>query len=171
MSCTAIPAMQLRNGHIYTVVYRYQVYTRDKWYPRNKRKAKSFKCSSTYRWLLLLIIHFTISTTKVTNTTIISKTTIIIFPLRWSRCDPMMGRRALVGAHTCRGGLASPLSPSVSARPPPLHAQQSPSRTHRIRGSLNYSLLLNWCKKFGIGNQLFLVFTKRCLTDFTNLAI
>ena len=128
-----------------------------------------------FRWSQLLIILFTISTTKVTNTTIkpeiITKTTIIFFPLRWSRCDPMMGRRALVGAHTCRGGLASPLSPSVSARPPPLHAQQSLSRTHRIRGSLNYSLLLNWCKKFGIGNQLFLVFTKRCLTDFTNLAI
>ena len=69
-------------------------------------EVKSFECSSAYRWSLLLIIHFTTTTTKVTNTktkpAIITKTTIIIFPFRWSRCDPMMGRRALVGAHLQR---------------------------------------------------------------------
>ena len=112
-------------------------------------EVKSFICSSAYRWSLLLIIHFTTTTTKVTNTktkpAIITKTTIIIFPLRWSRCDPMMGRRALVGAHLQRWTREPTFA--ISKRPATPTACSAVSQSHsQNEGSLNYSLLLYWCK-------------------------
>ena len=100
-----------------------------------------------FRWSQLLIILFTISTTKVTNTTIkpaiITKTTIIFFPLRWSRCDPMMGRRALVGAHLQRWTREPTFA--ISKRPATPTACSAVSQSHsQNEGSLYYSLI--WCK-------------------------
>ena len=137
-------------------------------------KVKSFKCSSAYRWSLLLIILFTISTPKVTNTktkpTIITKTTIIIFPLRRSRCDPMMGRRALVGAHLQRWTREPTFA--ISKRPATPTACSAVSQSHsQNEGSLNYFLLLNWCKKNWHWGSIISRINKQCLTDFTNLAI
>ena len=124
-----------------------------------------------FRWSLLLIIHFTTTTTKVTNTktkpAIITKTTIIIFPLRWSRCDPMMGRRALVGAHLQRWTREPTFA--ISKRPATPTACSAVSQSHsQNEGSLNYSLLL---QNIVISFELFVLFTKQCLTDFANFSI
>ena len=113
-------------------------------------KVKSLKCSSAYHWSLFLIILITTTTTKVTNTTIkpeiITKTTIIFFPLRWSRCDPMMGRRALVGAHLQRWTREPTFA--ISKRPATPTACSAVSQSHsQNKGIIELFLTLELVQK------------------------